>query len=378
MNDNCQYEWLETGDGYYAALVSAISSAARSIRLETYIFAEGSPGDEIRSALAAAAKRGVAVRVLIDGFGSMDLPDDYWNSLKAAGGELRIFNPLDPGRIMFRDHRKMLACDSSVAFIGGFNITGEEAGDGIKSGWRDLALCIRGGKVSELEETFDRMFDMAGFRHRRLHRLGSSLFCRWKKPAAWPSFCLLAGSPGGWNSPIKRTLQANMKNARNIRIISAYFLPSWQMIRSLRKVARHGGSVQIITSGKTDVMMARYAGRSLYDRLLHAGVKIFEYDAQVLHTKLIVVDNAVYAGSANMDNRSLNINYELLVRIDDPGLVSQACRIFDGYLPLCRAIEHDEWEKARGPWEKIVERLARFILANVDTYLSRRKLSKLR
>ena len=163
-----------------------------------------------------------------------------------------------------------------------------------------------------------------------------------------------------------------------MRIISAYFLPSLPMRRALRRAARRGGDVQIITAGKTDVPLARYAGRSLYDRLLRKRIRVFEYDAQVLHAKLVVADDAVYIGSANLDNRSLRINYELLVRIEDQRLAAEARRIFDGYLPHCRAIERETWGRARGLWEKLMEHLAYLLIARLDAYLARRGLSKLR
>lgn len=378
MSEIHQYAWLETGDAYYAALLEAISSARESIRLESYIYAAGQPGDAIRDALLAAVRRGVKTRVLVDAFGSMELPEDYWAGLVAAGGQCKVFNPLTLNRIAFRNHRKLLVCDSHTAFVGGFNVTGDEAGDGVSHGWRDIGLRMDGSIAAELEMTFDRMFELAEFRHKRLLRLRRRLFCRWKQPQSWPSQCVLASEPGGWNNPVKRAILSDLKKARNILIISAYFLPSRQIVRTLRRVARRGGDVRIITAGKTDVELARYAGRSLFHRLLHAKVRVFEYDAQVLHSKLIVADDAVYVGSANMDNRSFNINYELLVRIENQQMAAEARRIFESYLPHCREIEHDSWTRSRNVWEKIVEHFAHFVVARLDTYIARKGLFRLR
>jgi cardiolipin synthase A/B len=373
------YDWLTTGDEYYAALLAAISAAHESIRLETYIFAAGAPGDDIRVALVAAAHRGVKVKVLADAFGSLELQGDYWNEFVAAGGEHKMFNALHFHRISFRDHRKLLVCDSRVAIVGGFNITGEQAGDGVTRGWRDLGLRLTGKLVAELEASFDRMFKLAELRHGRLLRLRQPFLYlyRGKRSRGWPAECLLTSGPGRWISPIKKLIKHDLKRARSVRLISAYFLPSYLMIRALRRVARRGGDVQIITAGKTDVKLARFAGRSVYHRLLHSRIHVFEYDAQVLHSKLIVIDDVVYVGSANMDSRSMNINYELLVRIEDRRLADEARRIFDGYLPHCRVIEHGSWPKSRSVWEKLAERFARFVLAYLDTRLSS-KLSKLR
>ncbi|MDD4871278.1 MAG: phospholipase D-like domain-containing protein [Kiritimatiellae bacterium] len=377
MNDGRQYQWLTTGNEFYSAVLTAISSACESVRLETYIFSVGAPGDDIREALIAAVRRGVKVKILIDAFGSYELPPDYWAELIEAGGEYKLFNPLSLHRITIRDHRKMVICDLKVAFTGGFNITADEAGDGITNGWRDLGLKVTGSLVAEMVTSFDQMFEMADFKHSRLPRLHLfGLFSRNRRE--WPPAALLTSQPRRTTSPIRNALLRDLKKAHRIRIISGYFLPTWRLKNVLKRSARHANDVQIITAGKSDVPLAHYAGRALYDRFLHAGIRIYEYDAQILHTKLIITDNVVYIGSANLDTRSLNINYELLLRINDEDLAEEAIGIFESYLQHSRLIEHDAWEKARNLWEKLVERIAHFILARIDIYFARRQLSKLR
>jgi len=377
MRDNQTYQWLATGDAYYSAVLAAIVSARESIRLETYIFSAGKPGDDVLAALVAAARKGVKTRVLIDAFGSYELPSDYWKEFIAAGGEFRLFNPLSLNRITIRDHRKLLVCDLKVAFTGGFNIAADAAGDGITRGWRDLGLKVTEELAIEMAASFDQMFAMAEFKHSRLPRLRlHGIFSRSRKE--WPAAALLTSQPHRTTSPIRNTILSDIKKASRIRIISGYFLPTWRLKNALRKSARRGNDVQIITAGKSDVPFARYAGRAVYERFLLAGIKIYEYDAQILHTKLIIIDNVVYVGSANLDTRSLKINYELLVRVDDAGLARKAISIFESYLPHCRAIEHTSWKKSRNLWEKLGERIAHFLLARIDVYFARRQLSKLR
>ena len=377
MNGNATFQWLTSGDDFYKAILSEISTAGETIRLETYIFTAGKPGDDVRSTLTAAVRRGVKVKVLLDAFGSYELPAHYWSEYTEAGGELRLFNPLTLNRIAIRDHRKLLICDNNAAFTGGFNITSDETGDGITRGWRDLGIRITGPLVEEMAASFDQMFDMAEFKHSRLPRLHLyGLFTLKRKE--WPHAALLISQPRRTSSPIRNALLSDLKKARRIRIISGYFLPTWRLKNVLKRSARRGVDVQIITAGKSDVTLARCAGRSLYHRFLHAGIRVYEYEAQILHTKLIITDNIVYVGSANLDTRSLNINYELLVRINDAYLAGEAIRIFESYLPNCRAIEHDAWNKGRGFWEKLFERLSYFLLARIDIYFARRQLSKLR
>ncbi len=377
MNDDPTFKLLVSGNDFYAAILDEINAARETVRLETYIFAAGKPGDSVRSALIAAVRRGIKVRVLIDAFGSYELPVHYWNEYIEAGGEFRMFNPLSLHRITIRDHRKLLICDSITAFTGGFNITADEAGDGITKGWRDLGIRITGPLAGEMAASFDQMFEMAEFRHSRLPRLHLyGLFTRKRKE--WPRAALLTSQPRRTSSPIRNALLSDLKKARRIRIISGYFLPTWRLKNVLKRSARRGVDVRIITAGKSDVTLARYAARALYDRMLHAGIRVYEYNAQVLHTKLIISDDIVYVGSANLDTRSLNINYELLVRINDSTLADEAIRIFESYLPHCQAIEHDAWEKARGFCEKTAERLSHFFLARIDIYFARRQLSKLK
>lgn len=372
------YHWLETGDAFYASVLKEIDRAERSVRLETYIFMKGEPGDAVRSALLGAAERGVRVRVLVDAFGSMELPSDYWAGVVAAGGACRVFNPLDLGRIAFRDHRKLLVCDDRAAFVSGFNISRHETGDGITRGWRDVGLKLNGPVVGDLAASFDRMFAMAEFKHRRLPRLRLPVRGRQHPSPRLSSPTLLNGGPGRAVNPIKRTLLRDLQQARSIHIISAYFLPTRRVLRALMHAARRGRQVTLITAGLTDVPLARYAGRSLYSRLLRAGVRIYEYEAQILHTKLIVAGDVVYVGSANLDIRSLTINYELLVRIESREQAEEAERIFGRHLPHCRPIRRAAWRASRGWWERILERMAHLLLARVDALFARRQLSRLR
>ncbi len=359
-------------------MTAAIRAARTSVRLETYIYAAGGPGDSLRDALTHAARRGVAVRVLIDGFGSRDLPRRYWDDLRQAGGMVTVFNPLRWFCLACRDHRKLLVCDESVAFVGGFNVSGDEHGDGVTTGWRDLGLRCESPLAAELAASFDRLYDRADLRPKRLPRLHLPAFLRRGQAPAAGGAQLLESGPTGNRTPIKGALMYDLRQAHNVGAISAYLLPTWRLRQALVRVVRRGGQVQFITAGTSDVPLARRAGRTLYHRLLHAGVRIFEYEPQVLHTKLLIVDDVIYVGSANLDSRSLNINYELLVRVHSPSLAREARAIFADHLTHCRVIEHDAWARSRSLWEKLLERLAYYVLARLDPFIARRQLRRLR
>jgi len=158
-----------------------------------------------------------------------------------------------------------------------------------------------------------------------------------------------------------------------VQIIEAYFLPTWRIRRSLARVARRGGSTRLILAGKTDVALSQLAGRSVYRRLLNAGVAIHEYEPQVLHAKLLILDEAVYVGSANLDPRSLSINYELMVRFANPQMAGEARALFAETLKRSRQIDLETWKRSRGFWTRLKERWAYFLLVRVDPHVARRQ-----
>lgn len=367
------YHWLRSGDEAFPAMLRAIDDAAESVRLEMYIFSAGPLADRFRDALVSAARRGVRVQVLLDAFGSFTLSESYWDSLIEAGGQFRWFNPLAFGRMLYRDHRKILVCDGRTAFVGGLNIAPEYEGDGVERGWRDLGIEIHGALARELAEAADASFELADAPHRRLQRLRKATA---RTTSAAESWRLLLSGPGRGYNFLKRTLANDLANARDVRIVCAYFLPTWKIRRELGRVTRRGGRVQLVLAGKSDVGLSQRASHRLYTPLMRRGLEIFEYQAQVLHAKLYLIDEQVYVGSANLDARSLNINYELLVRITDPGAVAEARIIFSQILGHSRRIEPGPWRKSRSLWTKMLEDWAYFFLARVDPYLARRNLGR--
>ena len=363
--------WFNSGDEVFPAMLEAIGAARVSIRLESYIFSGDTIGRSFLGALIEARRRGVSVRVLVDAIGSLTLPDSFWSPLREAGGEARFFNPLNLRRFEIRNHRKLLVCDERVAFIGGFNIAPEYEGDGVTRGWRDIGVRIEGTVAAELGYSFDEMFELAEFRHKRPARLRKPKLKRAVEESA--TEMLLLGGPGRGRNPIKRRLLSDLSEASDIRVMAAYFLPTGRLRRLLIRRARRGGRVQLILPSRSDVPLAQLATQSLYRRLLKAGVEIHEYQPQILHAKLLVMDDIVYAGSANLDPRSLSINYELMVRFHDFTAATQARRLFDDAQKQSRRVELAEL-KGRGTfWMRLKRRWAHFLLARVDPYIARRQ-----
>lgn len=366
------FRWLPTGDEAFAAMLAAIAATRESLRLEMYIFAPGPTGERFRDALVAAAQRGVRTTVLVDAFGSSRLPGNFWQPLLQAGGQCRWFNPLSFKRFTFRDHRKVLVCDESTAFVGGFNIAPEYEGDGVSRGWRDVGLMVRGDLARGLTQAFDAQFARADAEHLVFTRLR-------RAPARQFVGCaegdLLLSGPGRGVNAIKRALVADLRTAREVRIVAAYFVPTGRLRRELIRVARRGGRVQLILPGQSDVPLSRLASHSHYTRLLRAGIEVWEYQPQILHSKLLVIDHVAYAGSANLDTRSLHINYELMIRLTDPAAVAGARQIVATHAAQARPVHLAAWVRSRTVWQKFKERWAAILLGRLDTLFLRWQLS---
>lgn len=365
------FRWLETVDEAFEVMLPAVEAARETIRLEVYIYRVSPIGEAVRDALIRACQRGVKVSVMVDALGSISLPEKFWDPFVEAGGRFKWFNPIKLKRLGFRNHRKSLIIDEKVAYVGGFNVAPEYQGDGINKGWHDLGLQVPERIAKELAVSFDTMFEMASYRHRRLARYRRSAVA---KLAETPEGQLLTNAPGRGPYVMKGALLRDMNKARAMDIISAYFLPPRQMRRAMMRAARAGRRVRLILAGKSDVKLSQFASRHLYRGLLRAGVQIYEYEPQILHTKLYLFDDTFYVGSANMDKRSLLVNYELLVRVRNKELADFGRAFFDKTLQHCTKIKLETWRASRTFWSKVKERWAYFVLSKVDPYLTQLQL----
>lgn len=370
-----QFRWLPTVDESFARMLRCISEAKESLRLEMYIYTASPIGERFRAALVEACGRGVEVRVLVDAWGSMTLSDRFWDSLRAAGGQFRWFNPITLGRCGFRNHRKLLVCDGEVAFVGGFNIGPEYQGDGVTRGWHDFGMQVQGRLAEELGATFDALYEMADSKHPRFTRLRKA----WaRRSVATPDGEILMTGPGRGRSFLKQTLLNDLGQAAEIRIVSAYFLPTRPIRRALLRAAKRGASVKLILAGKSDVPISQFAIRRFYQAFLRAGIEIYEYQPQVLHGKLLILDDVTYAGSANLDRRSFFINYELMLRVRNAELAAEAEAMFSRDLKRCVKIELRDWEASRTIWGRLKESWAFFVLGRLDPFIARWQLKNLR
>jgi cardiolipin synthase len=366
-------QWLATGAIVYERMLVLIKTARVSIRCETYIWAADEVGARFLAALSHAAARGVRVHVLVDGGGSPTLPANYWREFEAAGGRAHIFNPLTFRHFSLRNHRKLLLVDDTTVVTGGFNIAREYDGDGVTHGWRDFGIELQDpAALAQLAASFDSLFAN--------HLIRQSLRRRWQsRSLRRPAFHRLPG-PVLFSGPLflgnqfARRLLATLRHAHRVRIISAYFAPSFRLRRALRAVALRGGTVQLLLAGKSDVPLAQRAARSIYGPLLKAGVQIWEYQPQILHAKLALVDDHIFAGTANLDARSLAINHEFMICLKDARLSTEARAMFSVDLQHSRQITLLEWQRTRTWLTRLRGAIARFLITKVDPWLAHRQM----
>jgi cardiolipin synthase len=365
---------LVGGTAAYARMCELIDGARDCVELETYIYKADGVGDRFRSCLIAAARRGVQARVLVDAFGSDDLPDEYFDELVAAGGEIRRFNPKRLLRLSFRNHRKLLRCDGR-AVVGGLNIAAEYDGDGVERGWKDLAVEVSGPVVPMLAASFERMWRLAPFRRRDLRAFWGGRRLLRGSPSRDTE--LLLSGPGCRSDVLRGRLARDIRESARCLAWAAYFLPSRRIRRALRAAAR-SGDVRIMLAAQSDVPMARWASERHFTSLLRSHARLYEYLPQILHAKAVVADDVVYMGSANLDVRSLRINFELLLRIPSPALAARLRAEFDGDVDRAHEIQLQSWRRTRAWWHATRSYAAYLVLARLDPYIATRKLQSLR
>ena len=359
--DGHAVHWLDSGEKFLEAELNAIASAQKSILLEHYIFRASTVGVRFRDALTDAARRGVRVTLLLDDVGCWGLPRSYLSDITHLGGKVIWFNPVRWRFWSFRDHRKLLVVDAAQAFIGGCNIAPEYAGDGIHEGWRDGGIAITGPVVQHLMASIESQVEIAGnqiWRVRKKSRSG------WMKAGADVS--LMLTRPGLHQGAFQRALHSDLLHARDIAITTAYFLPVGRAKKMLLRAARHARSFRLLLPGKCDVPLLQVAARALYSGFLRRGAQIHEYQPQVLHAKVLILDDIVYIGSANLDPRSLAINFEVMLRIRSAALAQQARDTFERDLEHSQRVKPLPWSRPSNWWQRLKQKIARLIFTRLD------------
>jgi len=357
----------EEGPERLGALIALIDAAKESLRILYYIWADDEAGRQVRNALVVAARRGVAVSMLVDGFGCANAPADFFQPLIDAKARFCRFAPRWGRRYLLRNHQKLALADGRKVMIGGFNISSDYFGTIEQGAWRDLGLTVEGPSVACLVDYFDDLFRWAGADGSiRKLRAMLSKHSHTDGPLHW-----LFGGPTRRLSPWARAVRKDMRAARRLDIIAAYFAPGPVLLRRSGNVARRG-QVRLITAAKSDNNATIAAARYTYWTLLKRGVRIFEYQPTKLHTKLFVIDGVVHIGSANFDMRSLFLNLEMMLRVEDPAFAAAMHEYVDGEIANCTEITREGHKAHRTLLNRLRWAIGYFLVAIADFKITRR------
>ena len=353
---------LNGGNAFFPALLEAMRNARKTINFSVYIWEPGKVSDMVFEVITERARAGVEVRVLLDGLGCMKCPSEGLEAFKAAGGRVSHFRPVRLGsltRFHRRNHRRSIVIDGATAFTGGMAV-GEKwlGGEPGHAEWRDSMVQVTGPLAKSVQSAFTTIWGACA---------GEMLMGEGHYPAREASApgaqevsyhtCVIS-APSHEDHPLRLFFMLSFLSARRtLYITTPYFVPDQQTRAAAAGRARAGVDVRILLPNElTDAVPIRLAGRSYFDDLLSAGVRIFEYQPAMMHNKTVVVDGQwSVVGSANMDIRSKELNQENVLGILDEGFGGEVQQAFLDDLEKAKEITLPEWRR-RGLWARVKER----------------------
>ncbi len=371
MVDGNRLTLLPDGPERLEALIALIDGARSSLRLLYYMFLADASGERVRAAILAATERGVAVTLLIDGFGSASTPDDYFKDIAKKGAKFCRFHPSYGRRYLLRNHQKLALADAETSdcqvLIGGFNIADDYFAPAGPKAWRDIGLIVAGPAAARLAPYFDRLMKWSRASKPTMRTLRSLIY-KYSETSGKLQWQL--GGPTAKLSPWGVSTCRDLVHSRDVEMIAAYFAPPGGM---LKRIARAGkrGRARVVTAARSDNVSTIAAARFTYNRLLRRGVEVFEYVPAKLHTKLVVLDDIVHIGSSNLDIRSLYINMELMLRIDDAEFAQMMRGYFEGELAQCLAITPTLHRKRASLLNRIRWAFSFFLVTSFDYGVTR-------
>lgn len=358
---------LVDGRAIFAAMFDAIKEAKDHIHLETYWLNDDKVGHKLADLLLERSAAGVQVRLIYDSIGSLKNTAEYFDRLRAGGVQVHEFHPVEDLRfwqLTHRDHRKLLIVDGKVAFTGGINFSdvyssdpssGKPEEQDAESNWRDTQVQIEGPAVAEFQKLFLRIWA----EEEGENLLGEPNLFPQLDNAGQELVRVVASTGGEDEYEIYKMYIATMSLAhRRVWVTQAYFSPNDQFIEALKEAARSGIDVRILLPGFSDHKMVLYSSHAQYAGLLGAGVKLYERNDRLLHSKTAVIDGLwSTVGSSNLDYQSFLHNNEVNAVILGYDFGRQMEELFLSDLSHARQIELEEWEK-RPLWERFMEMMS--------------------
>jgi len=315
------FKLLENGEAFFPRVFEAIGQARTEVLVETFILFDDKVGQGLREALIAAAKRGVHVNLMVDGYGSEGLSDEFIGGMTDAGVVVQAFDPRARvfGKrinVFRRMHRKIVVIDGEIAFVGGINYSADHLGDFGPQAKQDYSVEVRGPIVGEIHRFALRALEPP----RRRRWWGRRSHAATNPPKAGSADAMFVVRDNHrHHTDIERHYRAAIRLARHdVIVANAYFFPGYRLLREMRNAAKRGVRVRLILQGEADMPIVPVAARMLYDYLTAAGVQIYEYCERPLHGKVASVDDTwATVGSSNLDPLSLALNLEANVMIRD-------------------------------------------------------------
>lgn len=326
------------------ALLEAIAAARHHIHVQYYIFCDDRTGRRLRDALVAKAREGVEVRVLYDDVGCVRVGKSFFEGMRAAGIEvcsfLHVRFPLFTSKVNYRNHRKIVVIDGVVGFLGGMNIADRYVYGCAQGVWRDTHFRVEGSGVAGLQASF--LSDWSATTKRCV--AGAAYYPAADRFADDIMQVVASGPFGKWRTLLQADSFAVSRAVRRVWIQTPYCLPSDALNMALQEAALAGVDVRLMLPGRSDSRVVDLAGRSYLDDLMKAGVRIAFYTPGFLHSKLLIVDDDLAViGSANMDFRSFEHNFEISAFVYDRDFNARLSAIYEDDLCRCRMLTPGEW-----------------------------------
>ena len=357
---------LTEGPERLDALLGLIEGAKRNVRLLYYMYRDDHSGELVAGAIRRALERGVSVSLLIDGFGAY-VRDQYFEPLVEMGLSFCRFHPTFGRRYLIRCHQKLALVDDSRVLIGGFNIEDSYFGTIEQGAWRDLGLLLEGPAAARLAPYYDDLMAWSKVKGSRIRAL-NRIIHRYSENHGTLQWTF--GGPTRGLSPWALATSRDLLSSDDVAMIAAYFAPTRAILRRISRPGRQ--RARVITAAKSDNHATIAAARYTYKNLLRRGAEIFEYRPTKLHSKLVIVDDVVHIGSSNFDIRSIYLNLEMMLRVDDPKFAMLLRSYFEQELTQCEPITADVHRRRSNWWTRIIQAISFFLVTSADYSITRR------
>jgi cardiolipin synthase A/B len=368
---------VKSGSEYFNLLEQIILVAEKRLHLQIYIFEDDETGHKIAQALIAAAKRGVKVFLVADGYASQDLSKPFIAYLRSAGVHFRFFNPLLKSKYFYfgrRMHHKVVVADGNKALVGGINFSNNYNDTLDNSAWLDWALYVEGDVAAKLEKVCE---DLRKFEVLEITR--SKIKKKLPPPQAQTVIVRINDWVRGRGEITTSYLRMLRTSTSHVTILCSYFLPGKLLRRNLRLASKRGIKIRLVVAGMSDLIVSKFAERYMYRWLLRNKIEIYEYQKNILHGKMALCDDQwLTIGSYNVNNISAYASIELNLEVHDPAFTHSVEKTIETIIKTdCKKITEEEYKSHDTLWNRFLQRSAydifRIMLFLFTFYFKRRE-----